>query len=643
MKINKPILLTSSALLALSLLGGAKAQPVSASQNTITVTAPYYNDYITVYNRQGKPLKEPYKVKKNQPIKTYGSISINQRYSLFESFPPTRIINGVSYYSLGKGGYVKTNNVGSATKDGKLGIRFNTYIYDKNGKRLKTFNGKKAYIPKNTQFQYLGPLYGTRPETFYNIGNGRYVKSSDITKLNGKGVLRLNYNSYLYNRKGQRIKGTKLVKNSIINYAGKIKSANKDAVYTFYKGSGNQFYQLDQYKIKGKTYYAVGGGRYINAYNVGQVDSNYVYKTGSTYIVPRNDLSYRNSNLQPIDEVARAGKKLKTDLFVVNGQGDNAELYARVKVGKNYRYLWWGDYSEYPQDDPTSNFQIRFNLRTHDYEDLTKSYFSFKSRTETPIYNIDAQQQTLPGSKITTSDDVSNTQNIYNIDGMWYLWDAKENKAELFYHLQNRIAFFASKGYEDIGNSFVKADDVNVYGIKLTPQNTPEEAKADATLASTSQKDQLKEYVDEAPSVRETDKYKLSSYFLRANYDGVVSDAEKAMKSDKTTALEVKELLWQLKQDKADLNGAKVKVKNIKDITFNEANQILQVMNNYYANSFYSSGFAKDSVAIYQHWAHKDGYYPTYRWNSSKVSVFMLRQQGKKNRVLDVSDFATEK
>lgn len=44
------------------------------------------------------------------------------------------------------------------------------------------------------------------------------------------------------------------------------------------------------------------------------------------------------------------------------------------------------------------------------------------------------------------------------------------------------------------------------------------------------------------------------------------------MKSDKTTALEVKELLWQLKQDKADLNGAKVKVKNIKDITFNEAN-----------------------------------------------------------------------
>ncbi len=70
MKINKPILLTSSALLALSLLGASKTQTVSASQNTITVAAPYYNDYITVYNRQGKPLKEPYKVKKNQPIKT---------------------------------------------------------------------------------------------------------------------------------------------------------------------------------------------------------------------------------------------------------------------------------------------------------------------------------------------------------------------------------------------------------------------------------------------------------------------------------------------------------------------------------------------------------------------------------------------
>lgn len=185
----------------------------------------------------------------------------------------------------------------------------------------------------------------------------------------------------MYNRKGRRIKGTKLVKNSIINYTGKIKTTDKDAVYTFYKGSGNQFYQLDQYKIKGKTYYAVGGGRYISAYNV------------------------------------------------VNGQGDNAELYARVKVGKNYRYLWWGDYNEYPQDDPTSNFQICFNLRTQDYENLAKSYFDFKSH----------------------------------------------------------------------------------------------------------------------------------------------------------------------------------------------------------------------SVNIYQHWAHKDGYYPTYRWNSSKVSVFMLSQQGKKNRILNVSDFATEK
>ena len=57
MKINKPILLISSALLALSLLGASKTQTVSASQNTITVAAPYYNDYITVYNRQGKPLK----------------------------------------------------------------------------------------------------------------------------------------------------------------------------------------------------------------------------------------------------------------------------------------------------------------------------------------------------------------------------------------------------------------------------------------------------------------------------------------------------------------------------------------------------------------------------------------------------------
>ena len=50
MKINKPILLTSSALLALSLLGASKTQTVSASQNTITVTVlPDYTN-VTVIN-----------------------------------------------------------------------------------------------------------------------------------------------------------------------------------------------------------------------------------------------------------------------------------------------------------------------------------------------------------------------------------------------------------------------------------------------------------------------------------------------------------------------------------------------------------------------------------------------------------------
>lgn len=92
MKINKPILLTSSALLALSLLGASKTQTVSASQNTITVAAPSYTNSITVYNRQGKALNKLYTVKKNQPIKTYGSISINQRYSLFESFPQRALL-----------------------------------------------------------------------------------------------------------------------------------------------------------------------------------------------------------------------------------------------------------------------------------------------------------------------------------------------------------------------------------------------------------------------------------------------------------------------------------------------------------------------------------------------------------------------
>lgn len=95
---------------------------------------------------------------------------------------------------------------------------------------------------------------------------------------------------------------------------------------------------------------------------------------------------------------------------------------------------------------------------------------------------------------------------------------------------------------------------------------------------------------------------------------------------------------WLLEKSEKVLNGAKVQVKDINNLTANEADRVREVMTN--ANSSLPGFIA---VTYYQKWEHKSGYYPSYNWVSSQKTVFMLTRDGYKNQVLKVSDYATEK
>lgn len=175
--------------------------------------------------------------------------------------------------------------------------------------------------------------------------------------------------------------------------------------------------------------------------------------------------------------------------------------------------------------------------------------------------------------------------------------------------------------------------------MKVKTLNTASEARTQAQQTMTaSQRNELKNSISNATTLKHSDKYRLSDANKRTNYDGAVNDIETALKDNKTTAFEANVLSWNLKQAQSALNGAKVKVKNINDLTVNEAGQVLQVMRN--ANEKFDT---YDTVSIYQHWAHKNGYYPSYSWTSSKKSVFMLSRSGHKNQILNVKDYATEK
>lgn len=119
-------------------------------------------------------------------------------------------------------------------------------------------------------------------------------------------------------------------------------------------------------------------------------------------------------------------------------------------------------------------------LPVHDYNKITSAYITFPKDTD--VYNADGTIQDHNGQKI------SKQKGWLKVDKLVYIWMSSENKAELFYHLVG-TSFYASTtptarwSTIHVGkNAYVKASDVKSIdiGLKLTPSNTPEEAKAAA-------------------------------------------------------------------------------------------------------------------------------------------------------------------
>lgn len=74
----------------------------------------------------------------------------------------TKTINGVKYYDLGGGAYIKAVNVdgkaasstSSLSKGTKAKFVSNSYIYDKNGKRISKYQGKSKFVKGDSVTTY---------------------------------------------------------------------------------------------------------------------------------------------------------------------------------------------------------------------------------------------------------------------------------------------------------------------------------------------------------------------------------------------------------------------------------------------------------------------------------------------------------
>lgn len=200
------------------------------------------------------------------------------------------------------------------------------------------------------------------------------------------------------------------------------------------------------------------------------------------------------------------------------------------------------------------------------------------NKSKTPLYSFYAEKSTPAGYAFMKGTD-------FQVNGAMYLYNAKTDKSELYYHLTNHYHTMANLKTSpdfpnrfntelvDTGDAFVKASDVNFFsGKKLKPINTAASAKDGSKIAILeNQEADLKDLLGKVDSVKNSVKYKLSSSLKRDNYDLAVRDAQTQVNSRKLmSTAEAQYLIWSLKTYESELDGAKVKVGNMNKLTSNE-------------------------------------------------------------------------
>ncbi|CCI85529.1 SLAP domain-containing protein [Lactobacillus pasteurii] len=611
-------------------------RPVQASSTQTITIAPTYDGKVSVVDKKGNYIGNT-NVSSNKSYKYYGRPVVikGKAHALENALDLITYIGKDTYQSLGDGGFVKAANATSSyEKDGKIYLRINknSYIYDKNGKRIKNFHGQ-SYLKAGSDFQYLGKIASTyAPKVLYNIGKGHYVDAQYIAKVDGKGVVRLNHNAYVYDKNGKRVGKTVLGKYSLVKYAGKWQKATKNSVFftkQAYKSSAS--YTLPTKKIKNSTYIAIGKNAYVKTINLELLNGRIIFAKGPVELTIKHDQVAIDTKLNPSTKIYHRGQKVTSDYAVSYGSGDVQRIYYHIK-GSDY-YLDWGPGEEYPnnsvEDQVSANFYIRQHIQTSRYLDKYNTIVDFNKTVSS--YDVNGK---VIGS-------LKSGSGVFVADQARYIWNSSENKAELYYHLTARIV----EPYGDDESSepersscdlYVKASDADtVTGLKLKAQNTAKEAEADYNkIASKELKNRADTLLAAVDTVKASDKYRLSDYQTRAAYDQALASLTKAKNDSQTTQMVMASLIDQVQISQKRLDGKKIKVKDLNDLSTIEANAIFALMQDV-------NNYDKIRVGIYTDYATKSGRYPSDFKNSQR-SHFVLIDANSKKHDLNVKEYATD-
>ena len=461
----------------------------------------------------------------------------------------TKTINGVKYYDLGGGAYIKAVNVdgkaasstSSLSKGTKAKFVSNSYIYDKNGKRISKYQGKSKFVKGDSVTTYgiqtiNGKKYyqldkkGTAFVRTVNIdgkttSNQESSVSNDVESTK-KYDYSLKKNAYIYDNNGKRIN----------KYQGKSK---------LLKGAAIDVYGIET--IKGKDYYQLDkkGTAFVKASNVTRT-------VKVTSITMKKNAYIYNGNGDTKKKTVKKGKTVKA----TEARYIGTKLYYKISDNQFVKAANVGKISG-PELEPVNEPDGAATVDTGD-NTVDPNVTKVTTINVAPLYNIKGQPDNVRAFGEGQSQQVSELR---------YIATSATATPELFYKLSS-------------GRGYLKDTDVAVSGKTLTPVNTQEQAKEDVTVATAANKAKLLQDINEATSVKNSEAYKLASSDVKAAYDKAISDGTTVNNDATATIAQVNEADAAIVSAKAKLDGKRVAVANMTNLTSDEMAAIIKVVAN---------------------------------------------------------------
>lgn len=461
----------------------------------------------------------------------------------------TKTINGVKYYDLGGGAYIKAVNVdgkaasstSSLSKGTKAKFVSNSYIYDKNGKRISKYQGKSKFVKGDSVTTYgiqtiNGKKYyqldkkGTAFVRTVNIDGKTTSNQESSVSNDAESTKKYDYslkkNAYIYDNNGKRIN----------KYQGKSK---------LLKGAAIDVYGIET--IKGKDYYQLDkkGTAFVKASNVTRT-------VKATSITMKKNAYIYNGNGDTKKKTVKKGKTVKA----TEARYIGTKLYYKISDNQFVKAANVGKISG-PELEPVNEPDGAATVDTGD-NTVDPNVTKVTTINVAPLYNIKGQPDNVRAFGEGQSQQVSELR---------YIATSATATPELFYKLSS-------------GRGYLKASDVAVSGKTLTPVNTPEQAREDVTVATAANKAKLLQDINEATSVKSSEAYKLASSDVKAAYDKAISDGTTVNNDATATIAQVNEADAAIVSAKAKLDGKRVAVANMTNLTSDEIAAIIKVVAN---------------------------------------------------------------